>query len=115
MKTSVIALVSLSILVLSGRIPAAQPQMNEAIEQLEAARKAKHPVEHLEKALHHLEAAKKDKGGERVEAIHQTMQAISAAKKDEHRLMEEHITKAIHDIREGKAIARKEEKKKKRN
>jgi biopolymer transport protein ExbB/TolQ len=109
MKTLIIATI-VSILTLGSgfaRVRAAQPQMNEAIEQLEKAKKSEHPVEHLEKAKHHLQEAKHDKGGERVEAIKQINEALAAHKKGEHKRMEEHIERAIRDIREGKHEAKK--------
>ncbi len=85
----------------------AQPEMNEAIVQLEEAKRAKHPIVHLEKAKHDLEDAKHNKHGERVEAIHQVNAAIAAAHKHEHKVMEKHIDAAIHEVREGKQAARK--------
>ena len=85
----------------------AQPEMSEAIVQLEEAKRAKHPIEHLEKAKHDLEDAKHNKHGERVEAIHQVNAAIAAAHKHEHKVMEKHIDAAIHEVREGKQAARK--------
>ena len=100
-------ILSLVIAVSSIAFAAKQPQMNEAIEQLEHARKARHPIEHLEKAKYHLEHAEHNKGGERVEAINQVNEAIAAARKYEHHRMENHISHAIEDIREGKHKARK--------
>ena len=85
---------------------AEQPLMNKAIDQLELARKHDH-IEHLEKARHALEEAAHDKGGERAEAIHHINEAINAAKKDEHKRMEEQIDLAIRDVREGKHDARR--------
>jgi Small metal-binding protein len=106
--SSILCILSLMIALTlgAGRLLAEQPEMNMAIEQLEMAKKGA-PIEHLEKAKHHLEEAKRDKGGERVEAIHQIDEAIAAARKDEHKRMEEHIDKAIADVREGKHDARK--------
>ena len=88
------------------RVMADQPMMNKAIDQLELARKHDH-IEHLEKAKHALEEAAHDKGGERKEAIRHIEEAISAAKKDEHKRMEEQIDLAIRDVREGKHDARR--------
>jgi hypothetical protein len=84
------------------RALADKPNMEEALEQLEKARKSEHPVEHLEIAKRHLEDAVHNKHGERAEALHQVFEAINAARKDEHHNMEEHIGFAIMEIREGK-------------
>ena len=84
---------------------AAQPEMNGAIEQLEHARKARHPIEHLEKAKHELEEAKHNKHGERVEALKQVHEAIEAARHHNHKAMHAHIDAAIREIREGKHAA----------
>ena len=84
----------------------AQPEMNQAIAQLEEAKHAGHPVAHLEKAKHDLEDARHNKHGERVEALKHVHAAIEAAHHDKHKAMEEHINAAIHDIREGKHAAR---------
>ena len=108
MKTNLKSLLaSLSILALCGSAVAKQPEMNEALVQLEEARHAKHPVEHLERAKHDLEDAKHNKHGERVEAIKQVNEAIAAAHKHNHKAMEAHIAAAIHEVREGKHAARK--------
>ena len=101
---------ALGLLALTGnfsQLRAAQPQMNEAIEQLEKAKHSEHPMEHLEKAKHHLEEASHNKGGERVEAIHQINEAMQMDRKHEHRRMEEHIDRAIKEIREGKEEGRR--------
>ena len=55
----------------------------------------------------HLEEASHNKHGERVVAVHQINEAIEAARKHEHKRMEEHIAHAIKDIREGKEEIRK--------
>jgi hypothetical protein len=106
MKTRLLATIFAGLIVFtllpSHQLHAEQPQMNEAIEQLELARKSEHPLEHLKKAKHHLEEAKHDKHGERVKALHQVDEAIEAARKGEHKRMEEHITRAIRETREGK-------------
>ena len=107
LSKSVICAVSIVALTLgTTRLQAAQPEMNDAIEQLEKAKHAEHPMEHLEKAKLHLEEAEHNKRGERVEAIHQVNEAIEAHRKGEHKLMEEHIDFAIKEIREGKHEAR---------
>ena len=108
MKTSIKSLlVTLCTVALCGTASASQPEMNGAIVQLEEAKHAKHPIEHLEKAKHELEEAKHNKHGERVEAIKQVDAAIAAAHKHEHKVMEKHIDAAIHEVREGKQAARK--------
>ena len=112
MKTSIIRTLAITTAILglsagSTRLLAAQPEMNEAIEQLEKAKHSEHPIEHLERAKHHLEEARHNKHGERVEAIHQINEAIADAKKHEHRRMEEHIDRAIHEVREGKEESRR--------
>ena len=104
---TLVATISLLALPCGICLKAAQPEMNEAIEQLEHAKKSEHPIEHLEKAKHELEDAKHNKHGERKEAIHAVNEAIEAAKKGEHHRMEEHIEHAIKEVREGKAEARK--------
>lgn len=106
--SSILCILSLMIALTlgAGQIMAEQPEMNKAIEQLELARKNDH-IEHLEKAKHHLEEARRDKGGERAEAIHQIEEAIAAAHKGEHKRMEEHIDRAIADVREGKRDSRR--------
>lgn len=118
MKTSITSLlIAVSTIALCGTASArpfvaraaahtAQPEMSEAIVQLEEAKHAKHPILHLEKAKHDLEDAKHNKHGERVEAIHQVNEAIAAAHKHEHKVMEKHIDAAIRDVREGKHAAR---------
>src|SRR5476651_68952 len=104
---SIFSAVSLLSLTLSPvALRAEQPQMNKAIEELREARKGR-PIEHLEIAKRHLEEAAHNKGGERVEAIHQINEAITAARKDEHKRMEEHIDRAIEACREGKEDARR--------
>jgi DNA-binding IclR family transcriptional regulator len=85
----------------------AQPEMNQAILQLEEAKHARHPIEHLEKAKRDLEDAKHNKHGERVEALKQVHEAIEAARHDKHKAMEMHIDAAIREIREGKRAARR--------
>jgi hypothetical protein len=110
MKTHIKSLlVALSAFALCGTATAraAQPEMNGAIVQLEEAKHARHPIEHLERAKHELEEARHNKGGERVEAIRQVNEAIEAARHDNHRAMHEHIDAAIHEVREGKHDARK--------
>lgn len=84
-----------------------QPEMNLAIVQLEEAKHARHPVEHLERAKHDLEEAKHNKHGERVEAIHHVNEAIEAARHRNQKAMEGHIDAAIRDVREGEHAARK--------
>jgi hypothetical protein len=96
-------LLAVSILAFSlgtARLPAAQPEMNAAIEALEKARHAE-PIKHLEQAKHHLEEASHNKHGERVAAIRQIDAAIGDARKHEHKRMEGHISRAIEEIREG--------------
>lgn len=82
--------------------PAApQPKMDEAIDQLQMAKRGE-SVMHLEKAKLMLEDAAHNKGGERKEAIEHINQALVFARKGEPRKMEEHIDRAIADAREGK-------------
>ncbi len=106
MKTTKISIIiaTIGMFTLSSglRLQAEQPKMNEALEQLEKARKSDHPVEHLERAKHDLELAEHNKHGERVEAIHQVNEAISFARKGEMKHMEAHIDLAIREVREGK-------------
>ncbi len=90
----------------TSRLLAIQPEMNDAIDQLEKAKHDEHPIEHLEKAKHHLEEAEHNKHGERVKAIAQIDLAIEDARKVERHRMEEHIEAAIVEIREGKSDAR---------
>jgi hypothetical protein len=106
-------LITLSALALCGtagaRPPghAAQPEMNQAIVQLEEARHARHPIEHLERAKNDLQDASHNKNGERVEAIRHVNEAIEAARHHDHRAMEGRIDAAIRDVREGKHAARR--------
>ncbi len=86
---------------LCGTVRAFQPEMNEALHNLEEAKHGKNPIEHLEKAKHHLEEAAHNKHGERLEAIRQINEAIAAHRRKEHKLMHEHIERAIRDVREG--------------
>ena len=107
MKTSKISILLcvLSIMALtlgSTRVMADQPVMNQAIEQLELAKKGEHHLDHLEKAKQLLEQARRDKGGERKEAIQHINEAMVAARKDERKRMETQIDLAIADVREGK-------------
>jgi predicted small lipoprotein YifL len=114
-KSLVIALSTLALCGTAGARPlvvrpaahAPQPEMNQAIVQLEAAKKAHHPIEHLERAKHDLEEARHNKGGERVEAIKQVNEAIGAARHKNHKAMHEHIERAIHEVREGERFARR--------
>ncbi len=106
-KSTVFALSAMLLATGTARLYAGQPEMTGAIEQLEHARKSEHPLEHLEKAKHDLKEAAHNKHGERVEAIHQIEEAIKDEKKHEHHRMEEHIERAIKEIREGKRDARK--------
>jgi hypothetical protein len=104
-----LTLVTLSMLALTfgaSRLRADQPEMNDAIDQLEKAKHDDHPIEHLEKAKHHLEEAEHNKHGERRKAIGQIDMAIEDAHKAERRRMEGHIEAAIVEIREGKHDAR---------
>lgn len=85
----------------------AQPEMNQAIIQLEEAKHSRQPIEHLERAKNDLQDAKHNKAGERVEAIKHVNEAIEAARKHNHKAMEVHIDAAIRDIRQGKHAARR--------
>lgn len=106
MKTTIrLFLVAICGLALCGTIRANQPEMNEALRNLELAKHGKTPIEHLEKAKHHLEEAAHNKHGERVEAIKQINEAIAAHHKKEHKVMHEHIERAIRDVREGEREA----------
>jgi hypothetical protein len=108
MKTTIKSLLaSFGLAALCGTAVAKQPEMNGAIVQLEEARHAKHPIEHLERAKHELEEAKHNKHGERIEALKQVHEAIEAARHHNHKAMEAHITAAIREVREGKHAARK--------
>lgn len=114
MKTKIQSLLAaLCILALGGIASArppqltAQPEMNQAIVQLEEARRARHPIEHLERAKNDLQDARRNKGGERVEAIRHVNEAIEAARHHNVRAMEGHIDAAIRDVREGKHDARR--------
>ena len=80
----------------------AEPPSYEAIEQLEKALHSGHPIEHLEHAKLEIEEAVRLKHWDRAEALHQVHEAIEAARKDEHHRMEEHIGRAIHEIKEGR-------------
>ena len=109
-KSIVVALCSAALCGTAGARPpehAGQPEMNGAIVQLDEAKHARHPIEHLESAKHELEDAKHNKHGERVEAIRHVTEAIEAARKHEHKAMEAHIDAAIHEVREGRHAARK--------
>ncbi len=103
---SIVTISALALTLGASRLQAAQPEMNDAIEQLEMAKHDAHPIEHLEKAKHHLEEAEHNKGGERVKAIGQINMAIEDARKVERHRMEEHIEAALVEIREGKHDAR---------
>lgn len=92
-------------LALCGTVRAIQPEMNEALHNLEEAKHGKNPIEHLEKAKRHLEEAAHNKHGERVEAIKQINEAIAAHQHKEHKAMHEHIERAIREVREGEREA----------
>ena len=80
----------------------AESRAAEAIEQLDRAKRSEHPIEHLEKAKLELEMSDRVKRGEKWEALIQVNEAIEAVRKGEHRMMEKHIERAIHEIKEGK-------------
>ena len=112
MKTNLKSLlIALSAFALCGTATARpaheQPEMNQAITQLEEARHARHPIEHLERAKNDLQDARHNKGGERVEAIRHVNEAIEAARHHNHKAMEGHIDAAIRDVRQGKHAARR--------
>jgi hypothetical protein len=102
----IVALTALSLTLGVNRLHADQPEMNMAIEQLEKAKHEPNHAEHLEKAKFHLEEAARNKHGERVAAIEQIRMALDDVRKGELHRMEEHINAAIHEVREGKALAR---------
>jgi hypothetical protein len=103
LRTTLITVLSaLALTTGAARLHAEQVEMNMAIEQLEKAKHDENHIEHLEKAKFHLEEARHNKHGERVEAMRQIDMAIGDAKAHEFRRMEEHIDHAIHDVREGK-------------
>ena len=77
-------------------------EFEDAVAKLEHAKHAAKPIEDLEKARGHLEEAHRNHHGEREEAVHQIGEAIEAARHDEHRKMDEHIDRAIHEIHEAK-------------
>jgi hypothetical protein len=103
LRTTLITVLSMLALTLgANRLHAEQVEMNMAIEQLEKAKHDERHIEHLEKAKFHLEEARHNKHGERVEAMHQIDLAIEDAKAHDFHRMEEHIDHAIHEVREGK-------------
>lgn len=107
-KSIVIALCAVALCGTANARPAiAQPEMNGAIAQLEEAKHARHPIEHLERAKHELEEARHNKHGERVEALNQIHEAIEAERHNDHRAMHAHIDAAIREVREGKHDARR--------
>jgi hypothetical protein len=109
-KTLLAALCTLALCAIASARPSsrtAQPEMNQAIVQLEEARHARRPIEHLERAKNELQDARHNKGGERVEAIQHVNEAIEAARHNNTRAMEGHIDAAIHDAREGRHDARR--------
>lgn len=114
MKTNIQSLLlALAVLALCGTASArpasrtAQPEMNQTIVQLEEAKHARHPIEHLERAKNDLQDAKHNKAGERIEAIRHVNEAIEAARHHNPKAMEGHIDAAIRDVREGKHAARR--------
>ena len=108
MKTTIKSLLAaVCAFALSATVHALQPEMNEAIHNLEEAKHHERPIEHLEKAKHHLEEAAHNKHGERVAAIRQIDEAIAAHRAGDHRAMHEHIERAIHEVREGERDARR--------
>ncbi len=80
----------------------AEPPSYEAIEQLDKAKHSEHPIEHLEHAKHEIEEAVRLHRWDRAKAIEQVNEAIEAERKGERHRMEEHIERAIHEIKEGK-------------
>ena len=104
MKSSILALGAIIGLFVftPGTSLRAESRAASAIDQLDKAKHSEHPIEHLEEARHYLEESDRVKRGEKWEALEQVRAAIESVRRGEHRAMEEHIERAIHDIKEGK-------------
>lgn len=85
--------------------PKGQPHMRNAIALLEAAKTAKDPVANLNAARKSLATAKKNKEGERVDALSYIKEAIAYATTGDKKAMAERIDKAISSVQSGIARA----------
>jgi hypothetical protein len=83
-----------------------QPHMRNAIGHLEAAKTAKDPLISLKAARKSLVNAKKNKEGERVDALGYVDEAIAYATTGNKKTMVEKIDKAIGNVKSGIARAR---------
>jgi hypothetical protein len=82
-----------------------QPHMRNAIALLEAAKTAEKPLANLNSARRALVTAKKNKEGERVDAIGYIKEAIAYATTGDKKTMLERIDKAISSVKSGIARA----------
>jgi hypothetical protein len=82
-----------------------QPHMRNAVALLEAAKTAKEPLANLNAARKALATAKKNKEGERVDALAYIKEAIAYATTGDKNKMAERIDKAISSVKSGIARA----------
>jgi tetratricopeptide (TPR) repeat protein len=83
-----------------------QPRMENAIEQLEAAKTAERPLPDLEAARKALKNARQNKDGQRLDALGFVNEAIEYAKAGDKEKMLERINKAIANAKSGMARTR---------
>ena len=99
----IIAVLAVLVLLLShAPVFAEQPHMAAALELLQAAKKSDQPLPMLKSAKKHLEDAKKNKAGARVEAIAAVNDAIAELRVGDKKKMAQKIDSAIANIHQGK-------------
>jgi hypothetical protein len=82
-----------------------QPHMRAAVALLEAAKTAEKPLANLNAARKALVNAKKNKEGERVDALAYIKEAIAYATTGDKKAMAERVDKAISSVKSGIARA----------
>ena len=102
-----VLLFSLFVIITSPIQLRAAPPRHEAIEQLEKAREAKNPVEHLRRAIKDLEETGAKTQNRAKDAIVRIERAISAHEKGDHKLMEVLIKEAIEEVRKHSEIIKR--------
>ena len=99
-KSLVVAFCTLALCASPVTARAAKAEKVGPVEHLEIALKSRHPLEHLEKAKHELEAGM-HKQGDHAGAMQQINEAIKAAHHHNHKAVHHHTEQAIHELREG--------------
>ena len=102
----VLAVTTIALHLTIGPALAEPPHMSAALELLQAAKKSDKPMPMLQAARKHLENAKKNKEGERVEALRDVKEAMAQAQVGDLKKMEQKINSAIANIHQGKDKAK---------